>query len=151
MKINRILPVVARWLLGLPLVVFGLNLFFEFYPAAGGAAAGKGDCVCRGAGDERLHDADDRTHAARRGRVVAAEPLRAAGAAVVCAVHREQRCVSRFPGAVRPCDGVRISGRAPLSGVGLSGGVASAVWENGGITLICQQGGNAAGCRVYFN
>ncbi len=32
MKINRILPVVARWLLGLPLVVFGLNLFFNFIP-----------------------------------------------------------------------------------------------------------------------
>lgn len=32
MKINRILPVIARWLLGLPLVVFGLNLFFNFIP-----------------------------------------------------------------------------------------------------------------------
>lgn len=32
MKISRILPVVARWLLGLPLVVFGLNLFFNFIP-----------------------------------------------------------------------------------------------------------------------
>lgn len=32
MKITRILPVVARWLLGLPLVVFGLNLFFNFIP-----------------------------------------------------------------------------------------------------------------------
>lgn len=32
MKINRILPVVARWLLGLPLVVFGLNLFLNFIP-----------------------------------------------------------------------------------------------------------------------
>jgi uncharacterized membrane protein YphA (DoxX/SURF4 family) len=32
MKINRVLPVVARWLLGLPLVVFGLNLFLNFIP-----------------------------------------------------------------------------------------------------------------------
>jgi hypothetical protein len=32
MKITRILPVVAQWLLGLPLVVFGLNLFLNFIP-----------------------------------------------------------------------------------------------------------------------
>lgn len=32
MKINRIIPVVVRWLLGLPLVVFGLNLFLNFIP-----------------------------------------------------------------------------------------------------------------------
>jgi hypothetical protein len=29
---NRILPAIARYVLGLPLLVFGLNLFFNFIP-----------------------------------------------------------------------------------------------------------------------
>ncbi len=32
MKITRLLPIVARWLLGLPLIVFGLNSFLNFIP-----------------------------------------------------------------------------------------------------------------------
>lgn len=32
MKILQIIPAVVRWLLGLPLVVFGLNGFFNFIP-----------------------------------------------------------------------------------------------------------------------
>jgi putative oxidoreductase len=32
MKFARILPHILRWLLGLPLVVFGLNMFFNFIP-----------------------------------------------------------------------------------------------------------------------
>jgi len=32
MKINRLLPAVVRYLMGLPLLVFGLNGFFNFIP-----------------------------------------------------------------------------------------------------------------------